>query len=200
MNQVVLKARNRTETGSAVSRRLRKSGRVPGVIYGREGKSQSIDLDALEFSNGIKTISETTIVKVDIEGKTHDAFVKKTQRDITNGNILHVDFYEVEAGVLLRAKVSIHVKGNPVGVRDGGILEVPIHEIEIECLPKDLPERLIVDVSPLKANHSIHVRDLNLNEGVRLITGGDQVIAVVKFARAAEAAPTEETAAAEAKA
>jgi len=76
------------------------------------------------------------------------------------------------------------VRGNPVGVRDGGTLEVPVHEVEVECLPKDLPERIIVDVSELKANQAIHVRDLALGEGVRMITGGDQVVAVVKFAKA----------------
>ena len=193
MGQIILKVRNRNETGSMVSRRLRRNGRIPGVIYGRSGESKSVDLDAVEFTNGVKNISETTIVKVDIEGQIHDAFVKSTQRDIKNGNILHVDFYEVEAGIALRAKVSVHIRGNPVGVRDGGTLEAPIHEIEVECLPKDLPERIIVDVSNLKANQAIHVRDLALNEGVRLITGGDQVVAVVKFAKA-EVAPTEEAA------
>jgi len=195
VGQIILKVRNRNETGSMVSRRLRRNGRIPGVIYGRSGESKSVDLDAVEFTNGVKNISETTIVKVDIEGQIHDAFVKSTQRDIKNGNILHVDFYEVEAGIALRAKVSVHVRGNPVGVRDGGTLEAPIHEIEVECFPKDLPERIIVDVSNLKANQAIHVRDLALNEGVRLITGGDQVVAVVKFAKADVVSTTEETAA-----
>jgi large subunit ribosomal protein L25 len=108
-----------------------------------------------------------------------------------NSSILHVDFYEVEAGVTLQTKISIHIFGNPVGVRDGGILEVPIREIEISCLPKDLPERVVVDVSNLAVNQVIHVRDLGLSEGVRLITPGDQVVAVVKFSRATEAAPAE---------
>jgi large subunit ribosomal protein L25 len=164
-------------------------------------------LDALEFVNGIKNITETTIVTVDIEGEAHDAFVKNTQRTLTDGKILHVDFYEVESGVLLRAKVQIHVRGNPAGVRDGGTLEVPIRDVEVECLPKDLPERIVVDVTPLKANQSIYVRDLALGEGVRAITGGDQVVAVVKFAKAevaetpaAEAVPAEAAAPAEAKA
>jgi large subunit ribosomal protein L25 len=148
----------------------------------------SIDLDGLEFINGIKNISESTIVKVDIEGKPYDAFVKATQRNIQDGNILHVDFYEVESGVVLRARVSVHIHGNPIGVRDGGIPEFPLHEIEVECMPKDLPERIDVDVSELKVNQSIHVRDLALGEGVRLISGGDQVVALVKFAKAETAA------------
>ncbi|MDR3138892.1 MAG: 50S ribosomal protein L25 [Treponema sp.] len=192
MSQVVLMARNRAERGSGPARRIRRIGRIPAVLYGRSGQSLSIDLDALEFINGIKSISESTIVKVDIDGKSYDAFVKDTQRNIRDGNILHVDFYEVESGVALRTRVPVHIYGTPIGVREGGTPEFPLHEVEVECLPKDLPERIEVDVSALKANQSIHVRDLALGENVRVITGGDQVVALVKFAKAEGASAEEE--------
>jgi large subunit ribosomal protein L25 len=196
MSQVVLSAKNRPGTGSSAARRIRRSGRIPAVLYGRSGRSIPIDLDAKEFIQGVKNISESTIVKVDIDGKSYDAFVKDTQRNITDGNVVHVDFYEVESGIALRARVSIHIIGTPIGVREGGILESPLHEIEVECLPKDLPERIEVDVSELKVNQSIHVRDIALGEGVRLISGADQVVALVKFAKTETIAATEEEAAA----
>jgi large subunit ribosomal protein L25 len=192
MSQVVFAARNRAASGSGNARRIRRAGRIPAVIYGHSGKALTIDLDALEFVNGVKGISESTIVKINVDGKTHDAFVKDTQREITDGTILHVDFYEVESHTLLRARVPVLIQGSPAGVREGGILELPLHDIEVECLPGDLPERISVDISELKVNQSIHVRDLSLGEGVRLITGGDQVVALVKFAKAEEAAATEE--------
>jgi large subunit ribosomal protein L25 len=184
MSQVVFAARNRAEGGSGEARRIRRTGRIPAVIYGRKGGALSIDLDAKEFVNGVKGISESTIVKVEVDGAVHEAFVKDTQRDIKDGQILHVDFYEVESHTLLRARVSVHIHGTPIGVREGGILESHLHDIEVECLPKDLPERINVDVSELKVNQSIHVRDLPLGAGVRLISGGDQVVALVKFAKA----------------
>jgi large subunit ribosomal protein L25 len=197
MSQVVFTAKSRTAAGSRKARQLRRQGRIPAVIYGRAGGSASVDLDAVEFSNKVKGISESTIVTLDIDGETRQAFVKDTQRNIRDGAILHVDFYEVESGVALRARVSIHIHGTPIGVREGGVLEFPLHEVEVECLPKDLPERLDVDISGLKVNQSIHVRDLVLGEGVRLISGGDQVVALVKFAKAeSAAADTEEAAAA----
>jgi large subunit ribosomal protein L25 len=174
---------------------MRRNGRVPGVLYGRSGKAVSLDLDTREFVNGIKGISESTIVKVELDGKTHDAFVKDTQRNILDGNILHVDFYEIESGAALRAKVSISLKGNPIGVRDGGILEFPLHEIEVECLPKDLPERIELDVSTLAANQSIHVRDIPLAQGVRVVSNADKVVALVKYAREAKTAAAEAPAA-----
>jgi large subunit ribosomal protein L25 len=193
MSQVVLKARNRDGVGSAVARRLRRAGRVPGVLYGRSGKALSLDLDAREFSSSIKNITESTVVKIEFEDRSFDAFVKDTQRNIKDGNILHVDFYEVEKDVILRAKVRVHVHGNPVGVREGGILETSLREIEVECLPQYLPPRLDVDVSDLRVNQSIHARDLPLGDQVRLISGEDQVVALVKFARADKAGSTEAT-------
>ncbi|MDR0486660.1 MAG: 50S ribosomal protein L25 [Treponema sp.] len=196
MSRVVLQAKNRLKLGSAESRRIRKAGRIPAVLYGRSGKAISIDLNAVEFVHGTKGISESTIVKVEVDGKSYDAFVKDTQRNIIDGNILHVDFYEVESGVALRAKVSLHLHGNPAGVREGGILENPLHEMEVECLPKDLPERIEVDISGLKINQSLHVRDIPLAQGVRLISAADQVVALVKFAKAEAAATAAETTAA----
>ncbi|MDR0378159.1 MAG: 50S ribosomal protein L25 [Spirochaetaceae bacterium] len=191
MSQVVFAARKRANTGSGDARRVRRTGRIPAVIYGHTGAAVTIDIDALEFTNSIKGISESTIVKVNVDGEGHDAFVKATQRNILSGQILHVDFYEVESGTVLRARVSIQVEGNPVGVREGGILETPLHDIEVECLPGDLPERIIVDVSGLGVNQTIHVRDIVLAEGVKLISAGDQVVALVKFAKE-ESASTEE--------
>jgi large subunit ribosomal protein L25 len=201
MGKVVLSAKNRQEAGSASSRKIRRSGRIPAVLYGRSGKAISLDLDALEFLRGTKNISESTIVKVEVDGKSYDAFVKAAQRNIIDGNLLHVDFYEVESGRALRAKVSLHISGNPIGVREGGILEKPLHEIEVECLPKDLPERIEVDVSTLNVNQSLHVRDIKLGDGVKLISAPDQVVALVKFAKAEVVAePTPEEAAAAAAA
>jgi len=191
MSKVVLQAKNRQKSGSAESRRIRRNGRIPAVIYGRSGKSVSIDLDSSDFLKGTKGISESTIVKVDVEDKSYEAFVKATQRNIIDGKILHIDFYEVESGVALRAKVSLILHGNPIGVREGGMLETPAHEIEIECLPKDLPERIEIDISGLKANHSLHVRDIPLAEGVRLLSNPDQVVALVRFAKAEAAAATD---------
>jgi large subunit ribosomal protein L25 len=193
MSQVVFSARDRANKGSAEARKLRRVGRIPAVLYDRKGKSIPIDLDNRDFVTGIKGISESTIVKVDINGSVHEAFVKATQRNITDGSILHVDFYEIESNTLLRARVSLVIQGNPIGVREGGILETPLHDIEVECLPKDLPERLDVDVSSLKANQAIHVRDLAIGSGVKLISNPDQVVALVKFAKA-EAAPAAEEA------
>jgi large subunit ribosomal protein L25 len=194
MSKLVLSAKKREKSGSISARNLRKAGRIPAVICGRSGSSLSIDLDAKEFSSSVKNITGSAIVTVDVDGQPYDAFVKDTQRNICDNSILHVDFYAVEKDVAMRAKVHLLVQGNPIGVRDGGTLELPLHEIEVECLPENLPERIVVDISGLKANQSIHVRDIALGENVKLISSSDQVVALVKFAKAGAAASEEEAA------
>ncbi|MCL2380552.1 MAG: 50S ribosomal protein L25 [Treponema sp.] len=193
MSKLVLAAQTRQSRGSGAARRTRRAGRIPAVLYGRSGKAISIDLDALGFANGIKTISESTIVKVEVDGKSYDAFVKDTQWNMVDGKILHVDFYEVEGDVAVRTRVSIHLRGNPAGVREGGVLETPLQQIEVESLPKDLPERIELDISGLGVNQSIHVRDIALSKAVRVLTPADQVVALVKYSR--EAASSASTAA-----
>jgi len=195
MSKVVLAAKNRQEAGSASARRLRRSGRIPGVLYGRSGKSVPLDMDEVEFTKGIKGITTSTIVQVEVDGKPHDVFVKDTQRNILDGKILHVDFYEVENDVALRAKINVMVTGNPVGVREGGILEVPRQVVEVECLPKDLPERIVVDISALKIGQSTRVRDISFGEGVTLVSPDDKVVALVKMPKGAAAAAIAEASA-----
>jgi len=188
MSKVVLAARSRQSKGSGEARKIRRAGRIPAVLYGRSGKAISIDLDAFGFASGVKNISESTIVKVEVDGKSYDAFVKDTQRNIVDGKILHVDFYEVESDVAVRTRVSIQLKGNPAGVRDGGILEFPLQQIEVECLPKDLPERIELDISGLGVNQTIHVRNISLSSAVRVLTPADQAVALVKYAKEGSAA------------
>jgi large subunit ribosomal protein L25 len=194
MAKVVFAAKKRQAEGSAVARRLRKAGRIPCVMYGGKGGTFALDVDSHDFTNGIKGISESTIVQINVDGESHEAFIKDTQRNIMNGQVLHVDFYEVESGKLLRTRVSVHCKGSPIGVRNGGVLELPLHEVEVECLPKDLPERIIVDISELDVNQSIHTGDLKLGEGVKLMSPDDQVVALVKFAKEETAATSAEAA------
>ena len=195
MSKVVLAARSRKETGSAVARRLRRAGRIPVVLYGKTGKSVPLEIDELEFVNGTKGITESTIIRVEVEGRSHDVFVKDAQRNILDGKILHIDFYEVESDQVIHAKIQLVIKGNPVGVREGGLLELPRHEIEVACLPAKLPERLFVDISALRIGQSVHVRDVPIGDGVRLITHSDDVVALVKFPKGAAAAAVEEEAA-----
>ena len=185
MEQKTLSFMVRTERRKGPVGRLRRAGKIPSIIYGAK-EPKAISVDDHEFHTTFREISESTIIKLESEESSHEVLVKDFQSDILSGQILHVDFYEIEKGKLLRTHVSIHLQGTALGVREGGILEVLSHEVEVECLPKDLPAHIEVDISEVVAGHSIHVRDLGEIEGVRFLNSPDQVICTVQVKRAEE--------------
>lgn len=204
MEQRMISAKERTGLGKSAAVKLRKTGRIPAVMYDRHGKSVLLDVEEREFMKLFKTVTESTILKVHVGDKDHEVFIKDFQHNIVDDKIKHVDFYEVERGKTLRTKVKIKLQGSAEGVRHGGVLEAGIPELEVECLPKDLPPRIIVDVSALDVNQSLHVRDIKLPEAVTVLTDTEMTIAAIKFVSAetpaqsaaadadASAAPAEE--------
>lgn len=198
MTQHVINAGAREIGTKGALNELRRNGGIPAIVYNRHGKTRALSLNAKDFQKSLEGVSESTIVKLNVGSESFDCLVKDRQIDWLHGKILHVDFFEVEKGVAMRAKVTVHLVGTPIGVRNGGILENPVHEIEVECMPKDMPEKFELDISGLEANHSIHVRDIVHADSVKLLSAPDQVVALVKFAKveaepeaaaAAEAAP-----------
>ncbi len=195
MEQRLLNANERLAYGKSAAVKMRKAGRIPAVMYDRHGKSVSLDVDEGEFMRLFKLVTESTIVTLNASGKNYEVFIKDFQHDIVTDKIKHIDFYEVERGKPLRTKVKIKLQGSPEGVRHGGILETGITELELECLPKNLPPRIVVDVSSLDVNQSLHVRDIKLPEAVTVLTSDDITVAAIKFAAAETSAPVaEETA------
>ena len=197
MEQKVLNARTRTETGKGAAKRLRAAMRLPAVMYDGAGKSVMIDIDEKEFSKLFHLITESTLIDVKLDGSRDIiAFVKDVQYDIIADKVNHIDFYEVDPAKTLRTKIMLKLSGSPEGVRLGGVLETGTTEVEVECLPKDLPERIIVDVSQLQLNHSIHVKDIKVAAGVKILTDSHNTVCTLKYiksetpaAAAAEAAP-----------
>ena len=183
MDQQVLNAFPRPETTKGELNKFRAQGRIPAVIYGGGDVATHVFLDEKEFLKVAAGISESTILGIDVNGKRIRAFVKARQRNSLTTKIIHIDFLEVVSGRLIRARVPLHLIGVPIGVREGGILENPAHEIEVECDPDNLPERIDIDVAGLQANHSIHVREIPLIDKVKVLSSPELVVAVVKFAK-----------------
>ncbi len=188
MEQKTLSAAARSELKTAAARRLRRMGKIPAVIYGHRDPV-TVAIDALDFIREFKVISESQIIRVTVDGESYDVLIKDYQEDILTGAVEHIDFYEIEADKLLRANIVIHLTGSAIGAREGGIVEQPLHEVEVECLPRNLPEAFEVDISGLGIGDSVHVADLVAPEDVRILTSEDHVIALVAAARVE---PTEE--------
>ncbi len=190
MEAKTLKAEPRTAQGSGAARRLRRAGKIPAVIYGHHDP-EVITIDAREFGDQFKTVSESTIIHIDLDGKGFDVLIKDYQADILSGRILHLDFFEIERGKKLRTNVHVHHTGNPVGVREGGVLSIPTRDLEVECLPKDIPEEILIDISELNIGDALHVSDITPPPGVTILSNEDQVLALVEHQRV-EVEPEEE--------
>ncbi len=178
MEQLALRAEPRSKIRTRESRRLRRAGRIPAVVYGG-AEAESISLDANEVQRLFRHASESTIISLAIGGGDRDVLIKDYQTDRVTDTLLHIDFLEVVAGRTLRTHVPLHFVGTPIGVRQGGILETLMRDLHVECLPKDLPESLNVAIEGLDGGQSIHVRELDAPDAVRVLSPPDQVVCLV---------------------
>jgi large subunit ribosomal protein L25 len=187
----IVEAETRAEFGKGPAGRLRRAGKLPAIIYGRS-ETMPITLNEHDFYQTFKQISESTIITIRTPDKDVDVLLKEYDEDIATGHLRHVDFYAIESGMLLRTNVQVHLTGTAPGVREGGVLQSQIHEVEVECLPKDIPEYFELDISGLQINDALHVSDLPDLDGVKILNSPDQTIALVAMTREEVEEPEEE--------
>ena len=190
MPEIVVAAERRTESGKNVSRRLRATGRIPGVVYGTSKETIPVSVSPKEIAAILKSSSgENTLFDIEIQGARRKVILKEFQLEPLKGSLLHADFYEVALDKLLQVEVHLELTGTPTGVKvQGGILDFVTREIEVECLPTDIPDRIQVDVSHLELGKHVRVSELAVSERVRILTDPDVVIAHVVAPRAEEVA------------
>ena len=172
-----------TDFGSAGARRVLRNKRIPAVIYGKKKNPIHLTLDAREFHNKVRFFSETALLKITLGKTKYECLMKDYQEDLIRGEIKHVDFYEVTRGQALRAMVNIHLVGSPIGTREGGVLEQVLYEVEIECLPSDLPENIEADVAHLGLNEVLHLKDVVFPDKVKVLEDLESAVASVKTVR-----------------
>ena len=172
MSKVILKAETRTDLGKGASRRLRRAGKIPAILYGGDQPPRPIQLDvppvlkALEFEE-----TYSSILPLELDGQREQVILRDLQRHPAKPVVLHMDFQRVVAGEKLRVHVPLHFIGEDeaVGVKAGGTLTHHLMDVEVECLPKDLPEYIEVDVRQCQVGDTIHLSDLQLPAGVVLV-------------------------------
>jgi large subunit ribosomal protein L25 len=168
--QVKLKAEPRSTTGRSAARRLKARGIVPAVVYGGKDKSQPLQVSARDINAMLSHASgENILVELEIAGAkgTKTALLQEVQHSPVGGDILHVDFHAISMDEKITAEVPLEPLGIATGVKNfGGLLDQNIRSLAVECLPKDLPDKITVDVSALNIGDSIHVRDIKLPQGV----------------------------------
>lgn len=183
MNRLQLVADIRSASTKGAARQLRRSGRIPAVLYG-EGEPKAVSVDAKDWLSRFRNVSSNTIVELKLGNDEHNVLVKDTQDDILSGRVNHIDFYAIHAGKKLHTQVPIHLEGTAFGVREGGILEHKIEELEVVCLPKDLPSFFSIDISHLGIGDSLHVGEIEIPEAVEVRTDKNLTVIVVSHAKA----------------
>ena len=182
-NTLVGYERNSFKKGPAG--RLRKEGKIPAVIYGHN-KPVHISVSATEFDSKFHIISENTLISITVDGKEYEVLVKDSQENMILGKITHIDFFEVERGKVLKTRIPVILTGTSVGVKEGGLLEQHLHEIDIECLPKDIPAKIELDITELQLGESIHISDLKMANEVKILNSMDQSVVGVTTVKAEE--------------
>ncbi len=188
MEKVVLKANKRDVIGKQV-KAMRRAGLLPAVMYGRHvEKPVSIVLDARDATRSLAKASSSSIVTIELDGQEYPALVREKQRDYIRNRLLHVDFLVVSLTEKLTAHVGIELTGLSLAVKDYNAILVPgLNEIEVECLPADLPEKIVVDISSLaKVGDAIHVSDLVLSDKVKVLSSPEEMIVIATAAKVEE--------------
>ena len=194
MAQIIVEGAPRETRGKNEARRLRVSGRVPATLYGGKGEVLALAVNTKQVTAILRSESgHNTLFQVDLGGKQEPAIVKDWQVDPVSGKLLHVDLLRIAMDVRMKVKVPVHTFGDPAGVKvQGGVFEVVTREVEIECLPGDIPSEFRADVSGLMLNDALRARDLQLDASkLKLLTDPEQVLAHVVALKVEEEKPAE---------
>jgi large subunit ribosomal protein L25 len=196
MEKVVLKATKRETLGKKVGA-LRRAGKLPAVLYGHRIESTPIMLDAHEATLRLSHLTSSSLVMVDLDGTEYPALVREKQKDYLKNRLLHLDFQVISMTEKVTTKVGIELTGTAPAVKEfSAVIVTVLNELEVECMPQDLPARVVIDISGLtEVGAGIHVRDVVISDQVKILDNPGEMIVVASATREAkvvEEAPAEE--------
>ncbi len=195
-NTATLPAQKREGTGKGVARKLRAAGRLPAVLYGRELDPIHLSLDTKEAEQLFYSISvDNTIVQLAVEGekKPYETLIREIQVHPLRLTLTHVDFLRIQAGVTVDVNVPVHLIGIPEGVKNsGGVLEQIIHDLSVRCIPSKIPQSIDIDVTHLDLNESMHIYDVEFEEGIEVTIEQKRTICSVAIPKVIEEPEEEE--------
>jgi large subunit ribosomal protein L25 len=188
MAEVSLEVARREQGGKNVARRLRAAGKVPAVVYGGHRDPVAIEVDRKNISELIQKsehgIRSIFLLKMSGSDQQRHAMIKDIQINPISRKLTHIDFVRVLMDEVIRTTVPVHINGTAIGVKEGGILHWQVRELHVECLPNAIPDTIEVDVSPLGVHQYLHVRDLGVPEGVKVLDDPERIVVGVTHAKA----------------
>ena len=196
MAQSTLNVIKRKRMGKSGAREIRKEGNIPAVLYGKGTETLSLVINPSELKEALSTdAGENTLLEIRIKDEEAEiqklSLLREVQYDYLTDKPIHLDFQALDMNVKITVAVPVHIEGSSIGVKEGGILEEILREISVECLPTNIPNSFSVDVTELEIGHSIHVKTLEIEEGINILHEDEDTIVTV-LAPKVEAEPTEE--------
>lgn len=180
MAEVRLAATRRDAGGKGAARRMRSTGRVPAVVYGRDIEPLSIAVDRRDFVSALHGDAGMNVLfDLQIDGQTVLALTKELQRDPVKGTVLHADFIKIDRTQEVEVEVPVHLVGDAPGVKEGGVLEQPLFTLHVRCRATDVPEKIDADVSRLNIGDSLRVADLSGGPGYEILNDPDSIVAAI---------------------
>lgn len=195
MDLIKFNVKPRTTKGNGAARALRREGNAPAVLYGAKSDPVMLSVNSHAMELLLKTASiGQTLLNVQIEGfdAPKPAIIKELQRNVLTGEILHVDFYEVDMDRKIRVQIPITTTGKSKGVELGGMLQIIRREVEVLCYPNQIPDEIVVDITAIDVGESVHVEDLPLAEGLEIPHEANFTLLTILAAKAVEEAVEEE--------
>jgi large subunit ribosomal protein L25 len=190
MATATLNATTRSDVGKGSARKLRASQRIPGVVYGHHREATSLAIDARELEKLLGSISPgTTVVELNLGGRVSKTLIREIQRHPFRRQVLHIDFQELVAGEKITVEVPIVLTGTAAGIKDGGTVEEVTRQVSVEVDPANIPSHFEIDISALGINDSVHVSDIKVPEGVKILDDLEATVAVVAPPRIEEEPP-----------
>ena len=185
MQQAKLEVQQRNTFGKQSARDLRKEGGVPAVLYGRAQDTVPIQIDARTFRQFLRTYGENVIINMEIgNGNTETVIIKEIQRHpVKKHTLMHADFIRISLDEPVTSAVPVVLEGTPPGIQEGGVLEFPLRQITLHCLPMRMPTDISIDVGELDIGDAIHVSDLSLDEDIEILDDLERTIATVSQPR-----------------
>ena len=180
MLQERIEVQIREELGKGAARALRRQGLIPGVVYGHNFGPITVQVELEELKRLLHHESiESMLIRMKLNGREETVMIKEIQRHPVTYDILHVDFHRVSLTEEVTTRVPIELVGESIGVKEGGILEFLLRELEIRCLPTEIPEHIAIDISQMRIGDSLRVGDLKLKEGITVLDDPETVIVLI---------------------
>lgn len=176
---VKLVVQSRTATGTRASKKVRAQGMIPGIVYGHKQDPVAVSVPAKEFDHAIR-VQHARTFEIDLDGKKETVLIRELQWDHLGKEMYHVDLWRVDAAERVKVLVPVELRGIPK-TTGGGVLDQPFHQLHIECLALAIPEAVRVDINNLTLGAPVHVRDLTLPEGVKVLEPGEAVVVQLKL-------------------